>query len=507
MNNFKEKVLKNSKGVTLIALIITIIVLIILATISIGKIVGEDGLSKKAKANKNNAEDANVLEIIETSYVLACNNNESMEGIYQDFKERLTKNFGEEGKDWTITEEAVNTWVVVVYKDKRRIEKVIEIEPEYTSNGAAIRTAATIMFSVDGKIIKTNDTTWGGKIGEFPENPTKEKCVFKGWFDAPTGGNQYTPDSVINGTKLILHAQWERNCGLYVTYYEGVGVDYYIELNNSGVWLPIEFGGSFEGATEIDGFDDIWRCYWSYWGVDNVTSFRLKAVGNGAYFADPYSTPSADYVEMSPSAPADYRDPSYMDYFVEDHDLLGQDEIAYGETIISDTFPLTSDAWINLYGYVGCLTGDMEVVVIEEDEKGRKIRRKKKIKDIQIGDLILSYDWLTMELVENKVVYTDANEKKFQNQYDKWTFEDGTVIKTIGRHELFNVEAKCFKYMTDWKIGEHAYRIDGTKVKLVAHEVVKERVQQFKITGEKGTNYFVNDILTGDKYCPKNINL
>jgi len=43
------KRLRNSRGITLIALVVTIVVLIILATISINVVVGEDGIIATAK--------------------------------------------------------------------------------------------------------------------------------------------------------------------------------------------------------------------------------------------------------------------------------------------------------------------------------------------------------------------------------------------------------------------------------------------------------------------------
>ena len=47
MRNKKEK-FKNSKGITLVALVVTIIVLIILAGISINLVLGENGIITKA---------------------------------------------------------------------------------------------------------------------------------------------------------------------------------------------------------------------------------------------------------------------------------------------------------------------------------------------------------------------------------------------------------------------------------------------------------------------------
>ena len=48
------KILKNQKGITLVALVVTIIVLIILAGISINLLLGNEGILKKARDGRNN---------------------------------------------------------------------------------------------------------------------------------------------------------------------------------------------------------------------------------------------------------------------------------------------------------------------------------------------------------------------------------------------------------------------------------------------------------------------
>lgn len=57
--------IKNSRGITLIALVITIIVLLILAGISIATLTGENGILKKASLAKRNTEEAAIKEEIE----------------------------------------------------------------------------------------------------------------------------------------------------------------------------------------------------------------------------------------------------------------------------------------------------------------------------------------------------------------------------------------------------------------------------------------------------------
>ena len=110
-------------------------------------------------------------------------------------------------------------------------------------------------------------------------------------------------------------------------------------------------------------------------------------------------------------------------------------------------------------------------------------------------------------LIPRKVIYTDKNEMKSHTEYDKWTFEDGTEIKTVHRHEFYNLEAQRMKYMDEWSVGEHTYKIDGTTSKLISHKIVEETVRHYKITLEGSTNYFANGLLTGDRNCPKNITL
>ena len=52
--NVKKELLKNKKGITLIALVITIIILLILGGIAIATLTGENGLFARAKQAKEN---------------------------------------------------------------------------------------------------------------------------------------------------------------------------------------------------------------------------------------------------------------------------------------------------------------------------------------------------------------------------------------------------------------------------------------------------------------------
>ena len=149
--------------------------------------------------------------------------------------------------------------------------------------------------------------------------------------------------------------------------------------------------------------------------------------------------------------------------------------------------------------YSTCLTGDTLVTMADNSVK--------RLDTIELGDYVLSFDFDSKMLIPRKVIYTDKNEMKSHTEYDKWTFEDGTEIKTVHRHEFYNLEAQRMKYMDEWSVGEHTYKIDGTTPKLISHKIVEETVRHYKITLEGSTNYFANGLLTGDRNCPKNITL
>ena len=65
--------LRNSKAITLIALILSIIILLIIAGISFNAIAGENGILVNAMKSKVATEDSAVVEMVEMSTSLAPN--------------------------------------------------------------------------------------------------------------------------------------------------------------------------------------------------------------------------------------------------------------------------------------------------------------------------------------------------------------------------------------------------------------------------------------------------
>lgn len=138
-----------------------------------------------------------------------------------------------------------------------------------------------------------------------------------------------------------------------------------------------------------------------------------------------------------------------------------------------------------------CLTGDTLITLADGSQK--------RIDEITLNDKVLSYNPNTMKLEKDNIIYCDSNLNKEFTEYDVWTFENGTIIKTVHRHRLYNVEKQRMVYMDEWNIGEHAINIKGEQVKLLKHENIKEKVNHYTIF-TNNQNYFANDLLAGNRY-------
>lgn len=347
----------------------------------------------------------------------------------------------------------------------------------------------TINYNLDEGVLDNPKITYNinDSIYILP-SPTKEGFEFIGWYE----------DSSFNGSAVT-----EIQAGSYgdKTYYAKWEPLVYYSINDTYDGNTIDLSGYMKGTNTLKDLVDAHSELSS--STLNFFPTTVYISNTGLYFKQySYSLDSGSTWENVYLV-------SYMSFARFNGDIKcsyeGDDTYCFTDTEFAKIQEAKQNGTYEWeFDICTCLTGDTEVIVTDEEDKKR---RKKKLKDIKVGDYILSFDWKTKNLVPNKVIFTDANENKFADKYDKWYFEDGTIIKTVHRHEFYNCEAKRFMYMDEWKIGDHAYKEDGAKVKLIKHETVYERVQHYKITGEKGTNYFANTLLNGDRYNPEYIDL
>lgn len=84
------------------------------------------------------------------------------------------------------------------------------------------------------------------------------------------------------------------------------------------------------------------------------------------------------------------------------------------------------------------------------------------------------------------------------DSYNLLKFNDGSVLKTINQHRIFNKELGKFTYpMSDeTPIGTTTFNCLGKEVKLVSKEIIHEPVQFYNIITIRHINCFANGILT-----------
>ena len=87
--------LKQSRGITIIALVVTIIILLILAGITIGTITGDNGIINKAQSAKEETEIANEKEVVEKATVQTMGNNKFGNVEKDGLQDELDKETGE----------------------------------------------------------------------------------------------------------------------------------------------------------------------------------------------------------------------------------------------------------------------------------------------------------------------------------------------------------------------------------------------------------------------------
>ena len=181
----------------------------------------------------------------------------------------------------------------------------------------------------------------------------------------------------------------------------------------------------------------------------------------------------------------------------------------YAKTLTNPSIPASDISDNNYYIMkfsLQCLTPNTLIDVEEIDEKGKKRRRRKKLKDIKVGDKVICINPFTLELDTDTVVECDGEMNKKHTCYDNWYFSDGTIITTIHRHRFYNVENKKFMYMEEWNIGDHGLNIDNEEIELIKHEHIEEEINHCTLFTEKYNNYFANGLLSGNRKS-KNINL
>ena len=146
-----------------------------------------------------------------------------------------------------------------------------------------------------------------------------------------------------------------------------------------------------------------------------------------------------------------------------------------------------------------CLSGETEIDIYDEEKKKR---RKKKLKDLKVGDKVISFNTETKKWEIDEVLNDDMHEVKIELSYDIWTFSDGTQIITVKKHEFYNVSQEKLMYIDEWNMGDKIYKEDGTTPSLIKHEQIQEPIRHYTLM-TKNHNYIANGCLSGTREMKK----
>ena len=166
---------------------------------------------------------------------------------------------------------------------------------------------------------------------------------------------------------------------------------------------------------------------------------------------------------------------------------------------VGDGINYEDSNWSNEVRLMECLSGETEIDIYDEEKKKR---RKKKLKDLKVGDKVISFNTETKKWEIDEVLNDDMHEVKFELSYDIWTFSDGTQITTVKKHEFYNVSQGKLMYIDEWNMGDKIYKEDGTTPSLVKHEQVQEPIRHYTLM-TKNHNYIANGCLSGTREMRK----
>ena len=166
---------------------------------------------------------------------------------------------------------------------------------------------------------------------------------------------------------------------------------------------------------------------------------------------------------------------------------------------VGDGINYEDSNWSESVWLYECLSGETEIDIYDEEKKKR---RKKKLKDLKVGDKVISFNTETKKWEIDEVLNDDMHEVKFELSYDIWTFSDGTQITTVKKHEFYNVSQEKLMYIDEWNMGDKIYKEDGTTPSLVKHKQIQEPIRHYTLM-TKNHNYIANGCLSGTREMKK----
>lgn len=129
-----------------------------------------------------------------------------------------------------------------------------------------------------------------------------------------------------------------------------------------------------------------------------------------------------------------------------------------------------------------CLSGDTLITLADRTER--------RLDELTGSELVLGGDLRPAHILR-------LARGMWSPSHTLYHFDDETVINETHEHRFFNVEQGFWQKLKNWRVGDHAKRLDGGAPALVSVEPKEERAEMFGIWVERGS-YWANGLLSGD---------
>ncbi len=152
------------------------------------------------------------------------------------------------------------------------------------------------------------------------------------------------------------------------------------------------------------------------------------------------------------------------------------------------------------YVFSSCFTTDTYIIIW--DDKKKKLRRKK-AKKLTYKDKLLVWNF-------DKGCFDFANplwiqKEEVADKYTLITFSDGSKLKVVGDHAVFNYDKQffcpiCSNESWGCPIGTRVVKYDGSIVTIVSKKVINKKVEYTNILTKYHMNVYASGILTSTPF-------
>ena len=173
--------------------------------------------------------------------------------------------------------------------------------------------------------------------------------------------------------------------------------------------------------------------------------------------------------------------------------FLVYDPASYGEAAINvGGAVLTADDIISLKADI-CFQEGTQILMADGTQKA--------IEEVQYGDMIMTYDMDSNELVPCKSF--GCLPTGYAHSYNHYCFDNGSILKIFGGHRVYDADKQELVYFSKMSIGDHVMTPDcvpATYCYSPSKVPAAVSTRKYTIFCETGL-YFANNILCGHPLC------